>query len=350
MIYSVQYLRALAATSVVIFHIGFIFGWDWEALAAGVDLFFLISGFIMWSVTSGKDTKPGEFLAHRLIKIAPLYWFFTVVFVVGATLSPGPFSNHTSTPLHIVMSLLFIPYYGQNGHMEPALGVGWTLNYEMFFYLIFSLSLLLRGRYRLPCVLATLASLVLASALPFENAPFRLATSPMLLEFAAGILIAAWYRSGNTLAKNVDLLFIAIGLIGVGLSFFVQPPKADFARALMWGFPAALIILGLLSYERNHNMRRIEWLKTLGDASFAIYLSHPITIAACKYLFSKAGLERRDVLLSQQLSLFAPAFLASMAVGVACYFLFDKPSHHFLRRRVNGIWKRQTVRTAPLRS
>ncbi|UWM80272.1 acyltransferase family protein [Rhizobium sp. SRDI969] len=348
MIYSLQYLRALAATAVVIFHIGLIFGWNWRPMAAGVDLFFLISGFIMWSVTANKQTRPGEFLARRLIKIVPLYWLFTAVFVVGVTLSPGPFNNHTSQPIQIVMSLFFIPYYDQSGKIVPALDVGWTLNYEMFFYLIFSLSLLLRERYRLPCITLTLVSLVLAGALPFKNAPFEVATSPMLVEFAAGILIAAWHQSGRSLTRGADLLFIVAGLIGIALSFIMQPLEGTAGRVLMWGLPAALILFGALSYEKNHRVWRIEWLKMLGDASYATYLSHPITIAVCKYLLSKAGLERRDIALSQQLLLFTLTFLALMVVGVACYYIFDKPSHDFLRRRINKFGKRPVVRSSPL--
>lgn len=347
MIYSIQYLRALAATAVVVMHVGYIFGCEWRPLAAGVDLFFLISGFIMWSVTAGKDMKFGTFLTHRLIKIVPLYWLFTVIFVIASEVSPGSFGNFLSTPLQIVMSLLFIPYYGRNGDMEPALGVGWTLNYEMFFYLIFALSLLVRERYRLPCILAALISFVLARELPFHNAPFGLFTSPMLLEFAAGISIAAWYRSGRSLQSGVDLLLIALGIAGIALSF-MAPPEGGFARVVMWGLPAAVVLVGSLSYERNGSVRHIEFLKTLGDASYAIYLSHLITIGVCKYLFSKIGLERWGVPLSQQLLLAAFTFLASMAVGLLCYYVFDRPSHDFLRERVSRVWKKRVVTSALL--
>lgn len=350
MIYSVQYLRAAAATAVVIMHVGYIFGSEWRAWAAGVDLFFLISGFIMWSITAGKSSTPFEFLTQRLIKVVPLYWFFTVALVAATSLSPASFGNFQSTPLQVIMSLLFIPYYGRNGDMEPTLGVGWTLNYEMFFYLVFSISLLIRPRYRAVSILGSLALLTAARLLPFQSAVFGLATSPMLLEFAGGILIAIWYRSGRAIAKGADVLLIVAGIAGIGLSF-MAPPDGGFARVAMWGLPAAMILVGSLSYEMNHSeMRRVEWLRALGDASYAIYLSHLIVIGACKYIFSKVGLERWGVPFAQQAFLYSITFFACLMVGAACFYVLDKPSHNFLRQWVSGRLRRSNVKPIPVLS
>ncbi|TCU04838.1 hypothetical protein [Rhizobium sullae] len=83
----------------------------------------------------------------------------------------------------------------------------------------------------------------------------------------------------------------------------------------MWGLPAALLLIGALSYERNGRLRKVEFLRHIGDASYAIYLSHLITIAFCKYIFDETGLETGNASLSQQLSLFAgvlsPAWLGN---------------------------------------
>ncbi|SCW86866.1 exopolysaccharide production protein ExoZ [Rhizobium mongolense subsp. loessense] len=350
MIYSVQYLRAFAATAVAVYHIGFIFGWEWRPLAAGVDLFFVVSGFIMWSVTAGKSVRPAEFLAHRIIKIVPLYWLFTIIFVVGATLSPGPFDEASSTVSEVAKSLLFIPYSARNGAVEPALAVGWTLNFEMFFYLVFAFGLLLKERHRLTFLTVTLGGLMLARFLSSEVAAFKVVASPLLSEFLAGIFIAVWYLSGKALPKAMDTLFIAVGVAGIALSFWVEPPEGGFRRALMWGSPAALLLIGALSYERTGRQRKFEFLRHIGDASYAIYLSHLITIAFCKYIFDKTGLEPGNAPLSQQLGLFAAVFVACMAVGMACYHALDKPCHQWMKQWLRRYWTQPTANAIPLRS
>jgi exopolysaccharide production protein ExoZ len=97
----------------------------------------------------------------------------------------------------------------------------------------------------------------------------------------------------------MDTLFIALGVAGITLSFWVEPPEGGFRRALMWGLPAAFLLIGALSYERNGTQRKFEFLRHIGDASYAIYLSHLITIAFCKYIFDKTGLEPGNGSLSQ---------------------------------------------------
>ncbi len=238
MIYPVQYLRAFAATAVSVYHIGFIFGWQWRPLAAGVDLFFVVSGFIMWSVTAGKLVRPAEFLSHRIIKIVPLYWLFTIIFVVGASVSPGSFDEASPTVSELAKSLLFIPYSARNGADGPALAVGWTLNIEMYFYLIFAYGLVLKERHRLTYLTVALGTSASARFLSSEVASLNVVASPLLLEFLAGIFIAVWYLSGKALPpKSADMLFIALGVAGVALSFWVGPPVGGSRRVLMWGLP-----------------------------------------------------------------------------------------------------------------
>ncbi|NNH31363.1 acyltransferase [Rhizobium sp. SEMIA 4085] len=349
MIYPVQYLRAFAATSVAVYHIGFIFGWQWRPLAAGVDLFFVVSGFIMWSVTAGKHVRPAEFLSHRIIKIVPLYWLFTIIFAVGASLSPGSFDEASPTVSELAKSLLFIPYSARNGADGPALAVGWTLNIEMYFYLIFAYGLALKERHRLTYLTVTLGTLMFARFLSSEVASLRVVASPLLLEFFAGIFIAVWYLSGRALPKNADMLFIGLGVAGIGLSFWVGPPVGGSRRVLMWGLPAALLLVGALSCERNRRQRKVEFLRYIGDASYALYLSHVITIAYCGYIFDKIGFEPKDASLSQQLSVFAVVFVACIAVGLACYYALDNPSHQWMKQRLRRYWARPTTNARPLR-
>ncbi|WP_074068838.1 acyltransferase family protein [Rhizobium gallicum] len=244
---------------------------------------------------------------------------------------------------------MFIPYSGRNGAVEPALAVGWTLNIEMFFYLVFAFGLLLKERHRLTYLTVTLGSLMLARFLSTEVAAFKVVASPLLSEFLAGIFIAVWYLSGKALPKTMDMLFIALGIAGVALSFWVEPPDGGFRRAVMWGLPAVLLLIGALSYERNGRQRIFEFFRHIGDASYAIYLSHLLTIAFCKYVFDKTGLEPGNASLGQQLSLFAAVFVACMAVGMACYHALDKPSHQWMKQWLRRYWARPTANAIPLR-
>ena len=162
---SIQYLRALAALGVVIFHASpaehpFMVG------NAGVDIFFVISGFIMWSITEERPASPAAFLKDRLIRIAPLYWLLTTLLVVGALVVPKLFPNLRIDLPYVAGSFLFVPMRppGSTGAdpIWPVLVQGWTLNYEMFFYVLFSLCLFLRPSLRLAAISLTLLCCVMA--------------------------------------------------------------------------------------------------------------------------------------------------------------------------------------------
>ena len=157
---SLQYVRGLAAIAVVIFHIltqlislGFdTFAWGSE----GVDLFFVLSGFLMMVLPTHDHIRPIEFFKRRLIRVVPLYWILTLV-IFGISLIIPSLLNSTSPDfVNLIKSLLFIPFKNQasNNSFYPMLIPGWTLNFEMMFYLLFSFTLLFKYKFRL--VLITL--------------------------------------------------------------------------------------------------------------------------------------------------------------------------------------------------
>src|ERR1700733_8304140 len=130
---SIQILRAVAALSVMITHLWWgLFTPDFFLGAVGVDLFFVISGFIMVYVSEplfGQKSSPTTFFVRRVVRIVPLYWMITVAILIGGH-SLGLRPN--TTWLNIVGSFMFIPTTHADGTTEPVLLVGWTLNYEMF--------------------------------------------------------------------------------------------------------------------------------------------------------------------------------------------------------------------------
>jgi exopolysaccharide production protein ExoZ len=286
---SIQYLRALAAFSVVLYHSTT--GSSWSSAtgsgSAGVDLFFVISGFIMWFVTVRTPLTPGEFIYHRIARIAPIYWLFTILLAASALLFPTTFSRLRVTVVDLVLSLLFIPHYSPtDGRILPTLAPGWTLNYEMFFYALFALFLFLRPQRRFIALLCTLGLLSCIGLLySGANALIVTYTNPILLEFAGGIVIGRlWELNGLPSRQSFAVAAILIGV----LVFVIGSiwPIEDKYRIFMWGFPAFLLILGFLSIEVNGKIFNSAFLGLLGDSSYSLYLVHSFVIAAVMKIIS----------------------------------------------------------------
>ncbi|GAA6210039.1 acyltransferase [Cognatishimia sp. WU-CL00825] len=279
-VYTIQYLRALAALAVVALHAG---KRVQEALPdmvttglslghAGVDLFFVISGFIMWSISHNKPSDPIGFLLRRLIRIAPPYWVAILVWV--AVVSVLNYNWITVTTPHVLGSLAFFPHYSPTFETRiwPVLVPGWTLTYEMFFYLVFAAALLVATKQRLGLLVALFLGLVGAGFWLDPNQAWAVTyTSPLLLEFLGGCLIAElWKRRPGSVARNLLLLLAGFGLL---ITFGTHVDDADLAhRALVFGGPAVLITLGAVGLGRR--VPHLPWLERLGDASYAIYLFH----------------------------------------------------------------------------
>jgi exopolysaccharide production protein ExoZ len=330
MIRPIQYLRALAALSVVWGHSLYIVPGIAERLGpswfgpAGVDLFFVISGFIMVVTTAGGDVTPQKFLALRIIRVVPLYWLATLAWI-GFVAFEGTFTN-PHPPAAIAKSLLFVPYIspGSPSGVWPILQNGWTLNYEMFFYVLFALSLAAPARVRIAGLAATLGLLVVAGRLfgPFANALAFTYTSPYLLEFVAGMILAhGWLQSEprNSLPHSLFLIVFGCYCIG-GLH----------SRPMILG-GAFLIVAGCL----DPRIRAIQSrpLLLLGNASYSIYLFHPFVLEALAPTWVR--LFPLATTLSSVLFV-ALAVLLSALAGCLCYWLIEKPILFRLRNLVKA--------------
>jgi len=294
---SIQALRAVAALYVFLFHTKAPLPlWSPESAAAwmdfvrhgfmGVDLFFVISGFIMaWvCVLSGKSKDgPLAFSAKRFFRIAPPYWIATVV--VLYVLGQKTVHDDLQTSL-LFMPLDFepAPFYGYAVH-----GVGWTLNYEMLFYALFAGSLLF-GRFALIAVVLTIGGLVFGvpywmgaelsanpgRVLDLTEPYYRMATNPMMLEFVLGIAaaIAYWLLRGRT-PKAIAAAILAAG---VGLMVWRMGWYDGGHSPVDLGVPAAILVLGAALAESAGILavpKRAVWL---GEMSFALYLVHSIVL------------------------------------------------------------------------
>jgi exopolysaccharide production protein ExoZ len=304
----VQYLRAVAALMVAYFHAieqipqyapylqKYLLGH--LNLAAGVDVFFVISGFIM--LITNRNGTPGKFALRRIIRIVPLYWFLTVLLVLLALWQPSQFRTTVVSAGAIAKSLLFIPYLnpGHPGEVFPLLVPGWTLNLEMFFYAVFALALFAPGRFRVAAVGLILGTLVLVGVTaPGRGIPAELLfyTDARLLEFWLGMLIAQLLlKDALRLPRGVCIALIVCGFAMLLTGFPVDLlGVGNFTRNVASNvLPAAAIILGAVCLERAGAVRNHPWLLWLGDASYSIYLTHIFSLGVARFAWHAMGLER----------------------------------------------------------
>jgi exopolysaccharide production protein ExoZ len=323
MLLNIQALRAIAALLVVLVHSKGMLqtaGVDAGALGfgiAGVDLFFVISGFIMVYMTSGRETTPGKFAINRVVRIVPLYWLVTFAVFAVALVAPALVKATRPDIVELLKSMFFIPYVKSNGMTQPVAFVGWTLNYEMFFYALFAVGLTL-GRKGVPAVIAVIAGLVALH--PWATSPIAsFYTNPILLEFATGMVIG---RAYPYLRGSYGLPLL---LIGFGFIFAAPSLWPDAHRAWIFGAPSILVVVGALMLERNG--RSTSRLQLLGDASYSIYLTHFFVTQAAKKLFSFV-----EPSVPMAILFMLAAFVGAAIVGVLVHLWVERPATEAVRR------------------
>jgi exopolysaccharide production protein ExoZ len=296
MFLGVHYLRGLAAVLVAYYHL---FGYPIsEPLAAfaggafGVDVFFVVSGFVMWITTDRGGVTPGAFLLRRCVRVVPLYWLFTLLLVALALAAPGLAPHIDVSPEQVIESLLFIAHNAPSAPDDfnhPVLSQGWTLNYEFFFYGLFAASLLLRAAWqRYAAMTAALLACVAAGRwLPAGHPVLAVYTDPMLIEFLLGMTIGYARRRLLEAGAGAGAVLAAAGACLVAWHGFLHPAPAN--RLAAFGPGSALLVAGAVMLEPWLARRRLRLLALLGDASYSLYLSHSFAIKAAMILFAKAA-------------------------------------------------------------
>jgi exopolysaccharide production protein ExoZ len=326
-LHSIQYLRALAAFAVVIFHAGERSGVHFTIGAAGVDVFFVVSGFIMMAMSDSRPMRPSSFLRNRLLRIAPSYWAATTVMIVGAIV--GLFPNLQLGLAHTIASFLFIPLPSpSNGQTWPVLVQGWTLNYEIFFYAVFAITLLAGARLRLYALAAVFGLLVLGGAmLQPENTIVAFYTAPVILEFVAGAAIAKLWRHDILPAAPIGIALALMALAGFSA---IQALKLEF-DAWSCGPLAVMLVVGALSIETKGRLPKLPMLTYLGDASYSIYLWHTFAIS----IAIKAG----AVLGLSTPLLLSVGIVAGVMAGILAYEGLERPVQFLLKGQRSALWR-----------
>ena len=342
---SIQVLRALAAFAVMLAHLQSIEASQSGApgllspllLAGfgGVDLFFVISGFIMVWVAA--DWAPGrqsalKFLFARVTRIYPLWWLFaaaTAGYFLIATGVPWDAEMLANFDLsgteHLLKSFLLIPH-----EAFPVLTLGWTLMHEMYFYLVFAALLLLPQAYRGPAligwgVLILIAMLSGATGF-YADTLFALAVYPMTLEFLFGAAAGWLIKSGRTGWAGPALALGCAGFLAALLvvDFTSLEDSLPILRTFTFGPASALIVYAVAALELEH--KPLPWaharLVQLGDWSYSLYLCHILVISAVARLFFPIfGAEGSF----DNLVFLLVAGTAAITVAGAAYTLFERP-------------------------
>lgn len=246
-ILGVQYLRFIAAALVVMNH-----GWptlpkigrgnlgqSFYVGATGVDIFFAISGFIMIAITARKDFDRQGFFLKRMLRIAPPYWVATFIMAAILIAAPTVFTSNRWSLISFLTSLVFVAWFCPIRHtIEPLLQVGWTLNYEMLFYAIFAISLVLAPKKRLELSTSILFALVIFGWVYQPSHHFaQFYTSPIMLEFVIGMYIGHLYVRGSTVSFWYAIALLVFAFVML-MTAAINPVTFDASRVLFWGVPA----------------------------------------------------------------------------------------------------------------
>jgi peptidoglycan/LPS O-acetylase OafA/YrhL len=338
----IQALRAVAALAVVLSHLvgfearflpGQVLAPEWlEFGQFGVDLFFVLSGFIIVESTRrlyGSAAAAGVFLYRRVIRIYPVYWVYLAPVVVLWLLNPGILSGGNGREVDLMASVLLYP--STQSHL---LLVSWTLTFELYFYCVFALVSATLPRERLPQILLAWAVLTIAGILllrPTLQQPLLLvACNSLVLEFLAGGAVALLWRH---IPGRLGPLLFAIGVAGMVLGTAAMWQNgmvfpANWRRVAIFGTASAVLLAGILALEPVLGRRYPSWLLLLGDASYSLYLGHLLVIAvvgrAWKTLLP-------DPSMANHLAALGACVLGTCLVSVLSYRFIEMPLIEMLR-------------------
>jgi peptidoglycan/LPS O-acetylase OafA/YrhL len=340
----IQYLRGIAALLVLLSHLDGVTkdfsGHDVVAKICsafngtfGVDIFFVISGFIMVYTCRNSFGAPGAagpFLWRRVVRIAPIYWLMTIVEAGILFISRLDNPGHQITLKQFVLSFLFIPYEWHDDKFRPLLGPGWSLNYEMFFYIVFAATLFLAMRRALVALAVVFVGLALLGLLSPPGAVLMAWTRPIILEFLAGGLLAGaycWLDDRNLRpAFKWPMLLVAVFLVIQAL----LPDTGDGLSPWKWGnWLLAVLIVGsaTLVAAPNANTVLSRAMVTLGNASYSLYLTHVIVLAMLAAVWKKVG--PFDTL--GLVAFLTIGVAATLAAGWLSYTLLELPMTNALK-------------------
>jgi exopolysaccharide production protein ExoZ len=330
---SIQVGRGLAALAVVFYHVSLLFTQKADITVfggytrygyMGVPFFFVLSGFIIGYAHFKDLNQPSKlpaFIYKRFIRVFPMYWALSLAFVIAALIGLGE-PDFSFSPHDMIQSLILVHFTPQ--FLSPPLKVGWTLFYEVRFYLIFALAI-----YS-PKATSALCCAWLAAI--FTLTPFNALTYEWLsywnLAFPFGL--AACFMLGRIRPSSWLIFVISGSVLPTAIILFSNIETLHGGRSVemlgvMVGF--SLLMLGASLAERLYTVRYWPWLLLLGDASYAVYLVHSAIISVAGIVIFKYHVLRH---VSAE-AIVLPLVLIATLMGIVVHLLLEKPLISFLR-------------------
>ena len=287
---SLQILRGLAAWMIFFHHYMQIFyRFKYESdlglfftqyASLGIDVFFVLSGFVMYLSVRKNNNSGVEFFLKRFFRVAPLYWFYTLLIAICIFFIPEIKILTDYNAETLFASLFFIPIENPSPYLLafPLLSVGWTLNFEMMFYLILSISIMLSRKWGLIICFAII--LVFPVCYPSNILFSEVLTSTLLYEFISGFVVAFLIEKSYLISffrqPMIRLFLVASTLILSIYCLSVFEIHIFFVKLLGAGlmvFSAALFDMYL-----NKDNKLVKFLVSLGDFSYSTYLAHTFVL------------------------------------------------------------------------
>ncbi|NGM81187.1 acyltransferase [Paenibacillus sp. 7124] len=339
-LYSLQSLRGIAALLVLLHHttlnasqnLGYKYlGGVFRFGNLGVDLFFILSGFLMFSIHSsdiGQKKKFLPFIKKRFVRVYPIYWFVTLIIIPLFFLFPSFGEGYERNISVIIKSLLLIP----QGH-DPILGVGWSLVYEVYFYLLFALMIILGKRVSNVILFLWVAISVVLMTFPAKGYLFNFLFNPIIFEFLMGCLAA--FILTKVRFKHPLLIFsLGVVLLLTSVWFLYSNSQVldreGLSRVLLYGVPSLFILLGMVSMDTQGKIKNLKILTYLGDASYSIYLVHTLVLSLTSKVFMRLSVyETLSLPVATTLCV-----LISVLAGFIFHSLFERPLLNFSRSKL----------------
>ena len=316
----------------------FHFGW------VGVDFFFVLSGFIIFYIHQSDLGHPRQFrsfITKRFLRIYPLYWIilFSKVFVSLLGDRNGIIAQ--TSLFQFFQAVLLVPQ--EKANLENFIGVSWTLTYEVFFYFIFGLLILLKPKICRPIIITWIVGIILNlfNLLPVQGfLLLEFIFNPRNLEFIFGCL-AAYIGSKYQHKYGVISIYTALGLLVLSIlnTKYHEFDVSGISPVIAYGIPFALLIIGSVQVEKNTSLKVPPILVYLGNASYSIYLTHGFFINNITRIYIKIAEKFNNSLLSLPPNSISYILVTgiivslSMAIGCIIHSWVEQPLMSMFRKK-----------------
>jgi exopolysaccharide production protein ExoZ len=325
MLVSIQFLRAFASIIVVLHHIAYkdkIYGNNilnfFTFGEIGVDIFFIISGYIMMYSTHRKSVTATTFIKNRIIRIIPLYWTLTIIGLIIFLILPDKV-NSSGGETVIFESFFLLPTEG-----KYLIQNGWTLRYEFLFYFIFMISLFLQNKRFIPIIIISL--IFIGQIVDTDSTFLKFITHNLLLEFLFGIFLYFFYQRYKK--DNILLSIILLILSIISLYYFMENSEIIKSRAIYYGIPALLFCASFLLLENKlQKFKRI--ILPLGDSSYSLYLIHPFILVGNVIVIKKFHFQS----IFYDLLLIFSMLISSIIFGILTYKYIEIKQINYLKKK-----------------